>query len=560
LSKNHKNECLNADLAKVGLIYLFLPSRTEINGEINRSNDSGGDDSGAVFKLHNYYSLMVLASFFKPQPNDRLLFYYVNKNYMPISNHYHRWLNDSFWSSKVPLDAIKFINLNYTWSKNDQDKFDMYETVAKVINRVNFVNEFDKKKEYYLFITSDIILGPKTLTCFTGDMRQINSHPLYSIESIRAKIGDECYASLHESKNSNQNEFSYVSFFYKLELIHNLNDFSGVLLWRSFVSENSTIEKLTTSVDGLKRMIKHENNFKCHYKTDVFKSTEISTTSSYENTYCVFGYEFHSYDAPLIQNLFTGSDYFSQLMRKKFYGHSSPITHNQSLKLTNGPARIPNIVHMIWFSHNYRGLKFIEYLCLKSILAILKPDKIKIHGDNPPSCDLWKEISKHPKIEWVEIERPLHRYGQNFSDSPVQHLADIARLEALYEEGGIYSDFDVIWVKSVESLRYMNVQVIAANDITSYCSEFPFNIQIGVFLAAPKSEFVKMWLDGYKNYHLYPNDYVAISMCEPYKIYEKYPQRVFIENRLQMIFFNGWNVFIPRLVLVLKNKIKNYYS
>jgi hypothetical protein len=72
------------------------------------------------------------------------------------------------------------------------------------------------------------------------------------------------------------------------------------------------------------------------------------------------------------------------------------------------------------------------------------------------------------------------------------------------------------------------------------------NIQIGTFLAAPKSEFIKKWIDGYKKYDLFPGDYVQISMCEPYKIYEKEPSKLFVENRLQMIYFNGWSAFIPR--------------
>lgn len=82
--------------------------------------------------------------------------------------------------------------------------------------------------------------------------------------------------------------------------------------------------------------------------------------------------------------------------------------------------------------------------------------------------------------------------------------------------------------------------------IVFFCKD---NIQIGTFLATPKSKFIKKWLDGYRDkYHLYPNDYVAVSMCEPYKLYEKEPHKVFIENRLQMIYFNGWSAFVPRYI------------
>ena len=117
----------------------------------------------------------------------------------------------------------------------------------------------------------------------------------------------------------------------------------------------------------------------------------------------------------------------------------------------------------------------------------------------------------------------------------------------MYAEGGIYTDFDILWVRSLDELRRMKVEVVAANDITSYCSDFPHNIQIGAFLAAPRSTFVAKWLDNYRTkYHLYPDDYAAVSMCEPYKLYEKHPHRLLVHNRLQMIYFNGWSSFIPK--------------
>lgn len=136
--------------------------------------------------------------------------------------------------------------------------------------------------------------------------------------------------------------------------------------------------------------------------------------------------------------------------------------------------------------------------------------------------------------------------------------ADFTRLEILYEEGGIYSDFDIIWIKPVDELRKINAELIASNDITSYCNDFPNSIQIGAFLSEPKSAFVAKWLNGYKNYHLYPGDYAAVSMCEPYKLYEKEPKKVYIENRLQLIYFNGWSSFIPRYIEYTHEKLVDF--
>ncbi len=106
---------------------------------------------------------------------------------------------------------------------------------------------------------------------------------------------------------------------------------------------------------------------------------------------------------------------------------------------------------------------------------MLRPHKIQVHGDIEPIGDYWQEMARRPDslVEWVDKRRELVKYGRDFSESPVQHLADMARLEVLYEHGGIYSDFDVLWVRSPDWMRYLNAQVVAANDITSYCHEFP---------------------------------------------------------------------------------------
>lgn len=305
------------------------------------------------------------------------------------------------------------------------------------------------------------------------------------------------------------------------------------------------------------------NNFKCHYKQDVIN---LPASNDYATSFCVFGYELNTQDIPAIESIGTISNYFNRIIRKYVYGKDKLLKYGTKKK-----AAIPNIVHLIWFSDVPRRLKFIEYLCLKSILSVLKPDKVRIHGDIKPIGADWNQIlNSSDRIEWVDLKRTFYKYGQNFSGSPVQHLADIARLEVLYEEGGIYTDFDILWVKSLNKLRLMDVEVIAANDITSYCNEFPSNfknifyvfnfnfflifyqdnIQIGAFLASPKSKFIKKWLDGYRDkYHQYPGDYVAVSMCEPYKLYEKEPHKVFIDNRLQMIYFNGWSAFVPRYTI-----------
>lgn len=516
------------DTSSIGLIYIFLPQR---NIDVLPYQSKPSD--GLTFKTNHYYSLLALSKLFKPNSTNRVLFYYINESGKPKNNHYNQWLNDSYWNSKLPIEAFKFIKLDH---KLENNNFDLVDLVNQI--KISSPLLFDIPKEKYILMTSDVIIGPKIFSCFVDDSiyKVHETTNILSTDHIKAETQKECY----EAMNSNKNNF--YSFLYKLDYIHNLNDFSGIFMWN-----NRFTNKITQD------MAKFTNFYKCTYRNDVIKETK----DEYFDSFCVFGFELAIYESPLFQDLFNDEkNYFKKFLRKHLFGSQEPIKY----KISPRPV-IPNIVHLIWFSPNpFKKMKFIEYLCLKSIINVLKPDKIRIHGDHEPvKCNYWKELSKNPKIEWVYREKPLYKYNQNFSQSPIQHLADVARLEVLYEEGGIYSDFDILWVKPLDKFRHMNVDLIASNDLTSYCFEFPFNIQIGAFMAPKNSEFIKFWLNGYKEkYHLFPGDYVAVSMCEPYKLYEKFPNKVFIENRLQMIFFNGWSTFIPRYIDIEQDKLKEF--
>lgn len=385
------------------------------------------------------------------------------------------------------------------------------------------------------------------------------------MNSFRSRTASECYAALETTANSSSSSPNFYSLVYKLDMTHHeTNDFSGVLVWNARFNRSFDHHSLVLSSPY--------NIYKCHYRQDIIPSASSSSSSpstrvdlEYAQTYCIFGYESSMYEPPVLQNLFaSNTSYFAMLVRKWLYGSSNPLVY-QLPALTPTAAVdqpwIPNVVHLIWFGQKYKGLKFIEYLCLKSILHVLKPDKVKIHGDVEPDCELWRRtIKRHPKIEWVHLARPTLSHGQNFSLSPIQHLADVARLEVMLREGGIYSDFDILWVRPIDHFRYARgIDLIASNDLTSYCPQFPNNIQIGAFLAPPRSQFVRKWLRGYREkYHLFPGDYVAVSMCEPYKLYEKEPHKVLIDNRLQMIYFNGWSAFIPRYIDIDQGELKSF--
>ena len=352
--------CKKVDTSKIGLVYLFIPERGTYN-----SNEK------SIFKLSHFYSLLVISRLFRPEYNDRLLFYYIKDK--PQSNHYNRWLNDSFWTNTFSLPKIKFIQLDNA-EIGEHREFNMHEIIDTI--KEDCVKQFDRPqtKSHILLTTSDVIVGPKLMTCFTNDKETENN---------------ECYRLLNETNEP-------YSILFNLEKIHKENDFSGLVIWR----KEMRVENLSLS------RVKQQNVFKCIFKNDVIQPKDwLKSNKLYEDSFCLYGIESNNHD---LQDVFFHEkhSYFVKMIRYFLYNRLNPFKYEYIDEIK--PKKIPNIVHLVWFSDESRSLKFIEFLCLKSILAVLKPDKVKIHGDNQPNCDSWKKIKNNPKIEWVIL------FHQNF--------------------------------------------------------------------------------------------------------------------------------------------------
>lgn len=121
----------------------------------------------------------------------------------------------------------------------------------------------------------------------------------------------------------------------------------------------------------------------------------------------------------------------------------------QNVQLKSPGARIPKIVH---FVYGLRGpdptLDLIHYIAIKAAHDTIKPDKIMFHYHYMPIGELFEKAKpmltlRHvPLVEQV-FGRPVSHYA---------HRADVVRLEALMEFGGIYFDLDLIALKPVDHL------------------------------------------------------------------------------------------------------------
>ena len=217
---------------------------------------------------------------------------------------------------------------------------------------------------------------------------------------------------------------------------------------------------------------------------------------------------------------------FGEFARRLIYGSSDILKPKPFLSGT-----IPKIVHYVWFGR--QEMTFIMYLSMLSTLFIASPEMVYIHGDGGLYGPYFEKISQDPRVMLIKHQQPYYIYGHHIVHK--QHLSDILRADILLKYGGIYLDWDVVWLRDPEEIINAGYDAVGNFDHMPQAN-FPNTINLGVFMAKPKSVFVKRWQDAFKAYR--SNDFLYNAVLLPYKIYEKYPQHLYIEKRLQVMCYS----------------------
>lgn len=157
---------------------------------------------------------------------------------------------------------------------------------------------------------------------------------------------------------------------------------------------------------------------------------------------------------------------------------------------------IPKVVHFIRGLHHpgndttHPTSDFVAYLAIRAALISLKPDQIKLHYSYLNEKDPWLPLIKdHVTLVYHEPQVKLTDLGNIEHPS---HLADILRLQILYEEGGIYLDSDVFALKSFDHVLRGGRDVVLGHE-----GGKRHGLCNGIIVARKQSVFIKRWLDAY---------------------------------------------------------------
>jgi FkbM family methyltransferase len=163
----------------------------------------------------------------------------------------------------------------------------------------------------------------------------------------------------------------------------------------------------------------------------------------------------------------------------------------KSLYPADSCAEIPKVIHLLYFGET--EFYNFHHRCVHSMIQYMPDYDIRIYNAKEPVGNkYWDDIKKQERVSIHKIDPPLFYDG--FELKHFQYKADVARLELLYEYGGVYLDLDMLIVRPFHD--------VFKSGHSFYISEERAGIRslINAFLAAkPKNEFIKLWLDSFKS-------------------------------------------------------------
>ncbi|KAI0211210.1 hypothetical protein LSAT2_003966 [Lamellibrachia satsuma] len=182
----------------------------------------------------------------------------------------------------------------------------------------------------------------------------------------------------------------------------------------------------------------------------------------------------------------------------------------------NSDFVVPNIVHFIWFGKD-RKMSFVHYISILSAHKIQRPDAIFVHCDHLPVGDWWQRLWRRVPLKLVHREAPRDIHNQTLMH--MYHRADVAKIQILMEYGGIYLDYDVIVVRSLDPLRKYDVTL---------GKEKPPKFIAGIIVARRNALFLRLWYNSYRaNYRQLDWDYNCARVT--YQLYLKRPDLLHVE-------------------------------
>eukprot|EP00223_Ostreococcus_mediterraneus_P005625 CAMPEP_0174578032 /NCGR_PEP_ID=MMETSP0929-20130131/449_1 /TAXON_ID=548131 ORGANISM="Ostreococcus mediterraneus, Strain clade-D-RCC2572" /NCGR_SAMPLE_ID=MMETSP0929 /ASSEMBLY_ACC=CAM_ASM_000573 /LENGTH=326 /DNA_ID=CAMNT_0015758993 /DNA_START=593 /DNA_END=1573 /DNA_ORIENTATION=- len=187
---------------------------------------------------------------------------------------------------------------------------------------------------------------------------------------------------------------------------------------------------------------------------------------------------------------------------------------------------IPAMIHFVYgFSDSPQVFGMHNYIAVASAKTKNPHCKILFHFMREPVGKWWQ----HAKVlldEIIEHEGTTEFQGQCLTH--YAHKADVVRLKAIYERGGIYMDIDTISLRSWAPLQAGNQFVMAEQDSPSSVTVRQGKVYglCNAGMASVKgSLFAALWLESYQFFRSHGRDgfWDEHSVILPANLTDEYP-------------------------------------
>lgn len=180
---------------------------------------------------------------------------------------------------------------------------------------------------------------------------------------------------------------------------------------------------------------------------------------------------------------------------------------------------IPRTLHFCFgLSADFGGKPWslVHHACLRRAVEVLRPDRVLFHHEHEPRGPWW-DLSR-PLVTPVRLRAPQEVFGHRLHR--VEHQADVLRLRALVEHGGIYLDADVFVHRGFDDLLGHAAVLGRMSD-----GERAVGLGNAVILAEPGAAFLRRWLDEYRSFRSrgYDAHYIDHSIRLPLRLWQAHP-------------------------------------
>lgn len=155
---------------------------------------------------------------------------------------------------------------------------------------------------------------------------------------------------------------------------------------------------------------------------------------------------------------------------------------------------IPKILHFCFgLSPDFGGKPWslIHHVCVRSAVERIRPDRAILHCQYEPTGPWWRLTREYLAVN--RIEAPTEVFGRPLMH--VAHRADVLRLRALLDQGGIYLDADVFVHRDFDDL--LGHSAVMGLEGQGEREEGLCN---AVILAEPGAPFLTRWFEEYRHF------------------------------------------------------------